>query len=86
MSTSCFNIKNLKCAHKETIVAQWMFGQESEPSQATDMALACCFLGQSLRGRLPLLSPAFRHSNLRCQVPPRLHDAKGGTMGENIVR
>ena len=31
--------------------------------------------GQSLRGRLPLLSTAFRHSNLRRQVPPRLHDA-----------
>ena len=32
--------------------------------------------GQSLRGRLPLLSPAFRHSNLRRQVPPRLHDTR----------
>ena len=32
--------------------------------------------GQGLRGRLPLISPAFRHSNLRRQVPPRLHDAR----------
>ena len=32
--------------------------------------------GQSLRGRLPLLSPAFRHSNLRHQVTPRLHEAR----------
>ena len=32
--------------------------------------------GQCLRGRLPLLSAAFRHSNLRHQVPPRLHDAR----------
>ena len=32
--------------------------------------------GQSLMGGLPLLSPAFRHSNLRHQVPPRLHDAR----------
>ena len=32
--------------------------------------------GQSLRGRLPILSPALRHSNLRRQVPPRLHDAR----------
>ena len=32
--------------------------------------------GQSLWGRLPLLSPAFRHSNLRRRVPPRLHDAR----------
>ena len=31
--------------------------------------------GQSLRGRLPLLAPVFRHSNLRRQVPPRQHDA-----------
>ena len=30
--------------------------------------------GQGLRGRLPLLSPAFRHSILRRQV--RLHDAR----------
>ena len=50
-----------------------LVGQEPEPSQATDMALACCFL----RGKLPLLSPpAFRHSNLRRQAPPRLHDAR----------
>ena len=32
--------------------------------------------GQTLSGRLPLPSPAFRHSNLRRQVPPRLHDAR----------
>ena len=32
--------------------------------------------GQSLRDRLPLLSPAFRHSNLRRQVHPRMHDAR----------
>ena len=32
--------------------------------------------GQSLRVRLPLLSPAFRHSKLRRQVPPRPHDAR----------
>jgi hypothetical protein len=28
---------------------------------------------QVLRGRLPLLSPAFRHSHLRRQMPPRPH-------------
>jgi hypothetical protein len=27
--------------------------------------------GQALRGSLPLLSPAFRHSHFRCQMPPR---------------
>ena len=32
--------------------------------------------GQGLRGRLPLLSPSLRHSNLRRQVPPRQYDAK----------
>ena len=31
---------------------------------------------QILGVRLPLLSPAFRHSNLRGQVPPRLHEAR----------
>ena len=51
-----------------------LVGQEPEPSQATDMALAYCFLGGM--GRLPLLSPAFRYSNLRRQVPPRLDDAR----------
>ena len=48
-----------------------LVGQEPEPSQETDMALACCFLGKGLRCRLPLLSLAFRHSNLRRLVPPR---------------
>ena len=32
--------------------------------------------GQSLRGMLPLLSPAFRHSKLSRQVHPRLQDAR----------
>jgi len=32
--------------------------------------------GQIVRGRLPLLSPAFRHTNLRRQIPPLLQDAK----------
>ena len=34
------------------------------------------FPGQGLTGRLPLLSPVFRHSNLRRQVHPRLHDSR----------
>ena len=37
--------------------------------------------GQSLRGRLPLLYPAFSHSNLRRQVPPRLHDTRDPSSG-----
>ena len=52
-----------------------LVGHEPEPSgdwYGSGMLL----LGQGLRVRLPLLSPAFRHSNLRRQVPPRLHDAR----------
>ena len=37
--------------------------QEPEPSRVTGMALAHCIL--------PLLSPAFRRSHFRCQVPVR---------------
>ena len=53
-----------------------LVGQEPEPSQATDMALACCFLGQVLGVGCHYFPPALRHSNLRRQVPPRLHDAR----------
>jgi hypothetical protein len=47
---------------------------------------------QILMGSLLLLSPAFRHSHFRHQVPPRLPRRErspaeeGGTVGENIVR
>jgi hypothetical protein len=47
-------------------------GQRPELSQAIGMALVRCILGQILRGGLPLLSPAFRHSHFRHQVPPCL--------------
>jgi hypothetical protein len=50
-----------------------LFWQEPEPSQATSMALACCISRQVLRGSLPLLSPAFRRSHFRRQIPPRPH-------------
>ena len=48
-------------------------GQEPEPSQATDMPLACCFPGKVL--------------GVGCHYfpPPRLHDARGETMSEDIV-
>ena len=51
---------------------------EQEPglSQATDIALACCFLGKVLGLGCHYFPPAIRHSNLRRQVPPRLHDAR----------
>ena len=42
------------------------FGQRPELSQSTGIALV-----QVLRGSLPLLSPAFRRSHFRQQVPQR---------------
>ena len=48
-----------------SIQPEGWFWQEPEPSQATVMALAHCILGSFLRGRLPLLSPAFRRSHFR---------------------
>ena len=53
-----------------------LVGQEPEPSQATDTALACCFLGKDLGVGCHYFPPPLRHSNLRRQVPPRLHDAR----------
>ena len=53
-----------------------LVGLEPEPSQATDMALACCFMGKVLWVGCHYFSPAFRHSNLRRQVPSRLHNAR----------
>ena len=40
------------------------------------MALASCFLGRVLGVGCHYFPPAFRHSNLRHQVPARLHDAR----------
>ena len=51
-----------------------LVGQEPEPSQATDMALACCFLGKVLGVGCHYFPPPL--DNLRRQVPPRLHDAR----------
>ena len=48
-----------------SIQPEGRFWQEPEPSQATGMALAHCILVRFLRGRLPLLSPAFRRSHFR---------------------
>ena len=53
-----------------------LVGLEPEPSQATDMTLACCFLGKVLRVVCHYFPPLFRHSNLLRQVLPRLHDAR----------
>jgi hypothetical protein len=45
--------------------------QKPEPSRVTGMALAHCILDKFLVVFLPLLSPAFRRSHFRCQVPVR---------------
>ena len=45
--------------------------QEPAPSYVTGMALAHCILGKFLGVVLPLLSPAFRRSHFRRQVPVR---------------
>ena len=50
--------------------------QEPEPSQATDMAVACRFVGKVLWVGCHYFPPAFSRSNLRRQVPPCLHDAR----------
>ena len=54
----------------------------------TGMALAHCILGKFLRVVLPLLSPAFKRSHFRRQVPVRreILVAKGGIVGEKFVR
>jgi hypothetical protein len=48
-----------------------LFWQEPDPSQATAMTLARYISRQVLRGSLTLLSPAFRRSYFRRQMPPR---------------
>ena len=62
-----------------------LVGQEPEPSQATDMALACCFLGQVLRVGCYYFPPFAARSLHVCTIREMLV-AKGGTMGENTVR
>ena len=57
--------------------------QEPEPSQATDMALACCFLGR-------VLGVGCHYFPLPLDIPTtsarrEILVAKGGIMGENIV-
>jgi hypothetical protein len=53
-----------------------MFWQETEPSQATGMALARCICRQVLKGSLLLLSTAFRCSHFHHQMPPCPHQCK----------
>ena len=67
--------------------------QELELSQATGIALAgTLHPGQVLRIRLPLLSPAFRLSHFRRQVPPcpqrreRSQQRKVELWARNVVR
>ena len=53
-----------------------LVGQEPEPSHATDLALACCFLGKVLGVGCHYLPPPLDIPTFRRQVPPRLHDAR----------
>jgi hypothetical protein len=48
-----------------------LFWQGPKPSQATGMVLARWILRQVIRCSLPLISPAFRRSHCRRQMPPR---------------
>ena len=68
-----------------------LVGQEPEPSQVTDMALACCFLGKVLGVGChyfpsPLDIPTFAARYLHVCTTPEILVAKGGNMGESIVR
>ena len=67
-----------------------LVGHEPEPSQATDVALACCFLGNVLRVGChyfppPLEVPTFATRYLHGCTTREILVAKGGTMGENTV-
>ena len=68
-----------------------LVGQEPELSQATDMALACCFLGKVIGVGChyfppPLDIPTFAAKYLYVCTTREILVAKGGIMGENIVR
>ena len=68
-----------------------LVGQESEPSQTTDIALACCFLGKVLwvgyhYFPLPLDIPNFAARYLHICTMWEILVAKVWTMGENSVR
>ena len=68
-----------------------LVGQEPGPIQATDMALACCFLGKVLGVGChyfppPLDIPTFAARYLQVCTTREILVAKGGTMGENTVR
>ena len=67
-----------------------LVGQEPELSQATDMTLACCFLGKVLGVGChyfppPLDIPTFAARYLQVCMTREILVAKGGTMGENII-
>ena len=68
-----------------------LVGQEPELSQATDMTLACCFLGKVLGVGChyfppPLDIPTSAARYLHVCTKREILVAKGGTMGENTVR
>ena len=68
-----------------------LVGQKPGPSQATDMALACCFLGKVLGVGChyfppPLDIPTFAARYLHVCTTREILVANGVTVGENIVR
>ena len=90
----CFRTKvdyvPINCALRVTQPLR-LVGQEPEPSQATDKALACCFLDKVLGVGChyfspPLDIPSFSARYLHVCTTREILVAKGGTMGENIVR
>ena len=67
-----------------------LVGQEPGPSQATDMALACCFLSKVLEVGYhyfppPLEIPTFAARYLHVCTTREILVAKGAIMGENII-
>ena len=68
-----------------------LVGQEPEPSQATDVALACCFLGKVLGVGCPYFPPpldipTFAARYLHACTTREILVAKRGNKSENIVR
>ena len=67
-----------------------LVGQEPEPSQAIDTALACCFLGKVLGVGWhyfpsPLVNPTFAARYLHTCTTREILAAKGGTVGRGMA-
>ena len=85
-----FFLRILRIFDRSCHSALRLAGQEPEPSRATNMALACCFLGKVLGVGCryfppPLDIPTFAARYLHVCTTREILVAKGGIMGENIV-